>query len=152
MPEWLTIVSCPPSVSQVGTQSMLKSLFKKTYMLVRRVWQQSFLWLSRWQRFFTYLMSKVLSFKSLLEKVSNAFALRRRVRAAKGKKDTILSRQMLFKMKRVVVLFVRTLVWSYLQVLKWQKLLTFGCVYNLVNTHSHIQAKIILKVLPDSDI
>ena len=60
--------------------------------------------------------------------------------AAKGKKDTILSRQMLFKMKRAVVLFVRTPVRSYLQVLKWQKLLTLGvdttCEYTL--THSSL--------------
>ena len=60
--------------------------------------------------------------------------------AAKGKKNTILSRQMLFKMKRVVVLFVRTPVRSYLQVLKWQKLLTLGvdttCEYTL--THSSL--------------
>lgn len=57
--------------------------------------------------------------------------------AAKGKKDTILSRQMLFKMKRVVVLFVRTLVWSYLQVLKWQKLLTLGVYTTCEYTFTH---------------
>ena len=51
--------------------------------------------------------------------------------AAKGKKDTILSRQMLFKMKRAVVLFVRTPVRSYLQVLKMAEIINFGCGYNL---------------------